>query len=401
MLESGESSFDVAIAGAGLAGASLALRLARRGVRVALLDAAAFPREKLCGEFLSPECWGVFERLGLEDAVHESGFEPIRTVRLTGTTGRVLEAAIPDADERPGIGLSRAVLDERLVRSAQAAGAEVFERARVSGPVVVDERVVGVEARHPERGAFAIHATVTIAADGRHSVLVRRTGTTRGRSWFRPALFGLKHHLRLTDDHPGAEPRGTVSLHSVPGGYVGSCRVGRAGETVNLCGLLPERLAKRHRGDLDALAAAEFGRNPHLARLWAGAVPDGEWKSVARVRVESSRPERPGILYAGDGQGTVDPLGGQGMTMALLGAELIEPFVTQALREGGVGPVLQRAYDRAWHRRFDRRIRLCRAFHHMLIHPWLIDLGSAIGPAGAGLLGAAFDLTREPLACRT
>jgi 2-polyprenyl-6-methoxyphenol hydroxylase-like FAD-dependent oxidoreductase len=75
--------FDVAIAGAGVAGGSLALRLARDGARVALLDPAGFPRDKLCGEFLSPECWGVFDRLGLTESVVQLGYHPIHRVRLT------------------------------------------------------------------------------------------------------------------------------------------------------------------------------------------------------------------------------------------------------------------------------------------------------------------------------
>ena len=62
-------TFDVAIAGAGLAGSALALRLARGGARVALLDAATFPRDKLCGEYLSPESWSVLDRMDLVDEV--------------------------------------------------------------------------------------------------------------------------------------------------------------------------------------------------------------------------------------------------------------------------------------------------------------------------------------------
>ncbi|MBV8229467.1 MAG: FAD-dependent monooxygenase, partial [Planctomycetaceae bacterium] len=70
----GSGPFDVVIAGAGLAGGSLALRLARVGARVALLDPARFPRDKLCGEFLSPECWGVLDDLGLAGAVTRRGY---------------------------------------------------------------------------------------------------------------------------------------------------------------------------------------------------------------------------------------------------------------------------------------------------------------------------------------
>src|SRR3954470_2980290 len=107
MLDDSTRPFDVAIAGAGLAGGSLALRLARSGARVALLDPGVFPRDKLCGEFLSPESWGVLGRLGVADEVARTGYHPIRRVRISTPRGRVLEADVVGPDGLPGIGLSR------------------------------------------------------------------------------------------------------------------------------------------------------------------------------------------------------------------------------------------------------------------------------------------------------
>jgi flavin-dependent dehydrogenase len=390
---------DVLIVGAGLAGGALALRLARRGLRVRLLDAARFPRPKLCGEFLSPEGAAALERLGPALARLLEASEPIRVARLTTPGGRALEARVIDADGRPGAGLSRTVMDHAIVEAAVAAGVAFGDDTRVSGPIVDAEgRVVGVSARRGrDASARAFHARLVVAADGRGSPLVKATGRTRVRSRFRPALFGLKRHL--VTEHPdadAAEPPGTVSLHLVRGGYIGACRID--GGRTNLCGLLPDRLAARHRGDLDALAAAEFPRNPALGRLWAASAPDGPWKTVANVRVEHHEPTAPGILYAGDARGTVDPLGGQGMTMALLGAELIEPFVVHAMTSGAEGatPAVQAAYARAWERRFAGRIRLCRLFHHLLIRPAIIDLAARVPAIGPDLLAAAFQWTRDP-----
>ena len=388
--------YDVVIAGAGLAGGTLALRLARGGAKVALVDPARFPREKLCGEYLSPECWGVLDRLGLTASVERLGYHPIRRVRVTTPRGHALEADVTGADGLPGIGLSRSALDALIVATARAEGIDVFEGTRASAPVVVDGRVAGLVARQGADVSMELLAGVTVAADGRHSALVARTGRTRPRSRFRPRLFGLKRHL-ATDDapDPAMEPPGTVGLHLVPGGYVGACRV----ETgmANLCGLLPESVLKRHRGDLDRLADDVFRANPVLARIWdrARARPSGGWKTVAGVRVEASRPTVPGILYAGDCQGTIDPLGGQGMTMALLGAEMLAPFVQRALARGAEAPI-QAEYDAAWHRRFDRRVNLCRAYHHLLVNPAVVDVASAFKSASERLLTALFELTREP-----
>ena len=385
--------FDVAIAGAGLAGAALALGLAKAGARVALIDAGRFPREKLCGEFLSPEAWGTLERLGVADEVAGSGYQPIRRVRLTTPRGTVLEAEIVGPDGLPGIGLSRWALDDLLVRRARAAGVSVFEGTRVGGPILEGGRVAGLAARHATAGPVEVRAAVTVAADGRHSALVRRTGTTRGRSWLRPPMFGLKRHLTVADPD-AAEPEGTVGLHAIRGGYVGTCRI--EGALTNLCALLPESAARRHRGDLDRLAAADFPGNPTLGRLWSASVPAGPWKAVSGVRVEASTPRLGGIFYAGDCRGTVDPLGGQGMTMALLGAEALAPFLRSALLPNAPVDRLQVAAAAAWHRRFDRRVRLCRLFHHALTRPTLLDLAPTLRSLAPHVLAACYHATREP-----
>ena len=388
--------FDVLIAGAGLAGGSLAVRLARAGLNVAILDASTFPRAKICGEFLSPECWRAFDELGLTGKIDQIGYEPIHKVRISTPRGREVTAEVVDPDGRPGIGLSRWALDDLLLQTARGAGATVFEATRATGPVIEAGRVVGVTTRLVTGEPGTFRSRVTVAADGRQSPLVKQTGRTRGRSWFRPRAFGMKRHWHLIDPTDGERP-GTVGLHLIPGGYGGTCRI-EGGQT-NLCALLPETAVKRHRGDLDRVARDQLARNPALARLVVGGEPVGDWKTVAGVRVQTSTPQFPGILYVGDAQGTVDPLGGQGMTMALLGAAELVPFVTSGVLDG-VTPTLQDRWGQTWRRRFGRRIDLCRAFHHFLIHPSLTDAASILGPAAAHFLAGCYGLTREPARSR-
>ena len=385
-------TFDLAIAGAGPAGSALGLQLARQGARVALFDPASFPRDKLCGEYLSPESVPVLDRLGLAGVLAAASPQEVRQLWITTPRGRSVTARA-DAHHPPGIGLSRSVLDDLLVRAARAVGAHVFERTRVSAPLLRDGRVAGLVVRHPALGLATVEARVTVAACGRSSVLVRQTGRTRVRDRLRGRYFGLKRHLSI----PGADDDGTVGLHVVPGGYGGLCGVG--GGLTNFCALLPESSVRSCRGDLDRVAREVLGRNPVLDRLLASSVPAGPWKTVAGVRVEVSTPRVPGILYAGDAQGTVDPLAGQGMTMALTGAELLAPFVAQSLTAGpGADTALQLAVQAAWHDRFDHRVRLCALLHHALIHPSFIDLAShTLGTLAPRLLRACYRQTRGPV----
>jgi len=383
-----DALYDVAISGAGLAGASLALSLAARGLRVAVVDPATFPRDKLCGEFLSPECWEVFERLGLSGEIERSGFHAIRKVLVTTPRGREVVADVTGPDDPPGIGLSRSMLDDLLVRSARAAGATVIEGARARGPTLdADGRVSGLLI-----GDHGLRARVTIAADGRHSALVRQTGTIRARRWTRRNHVGLKRHLWAWPRH--SEPDGTVGLHVFAGGYGGTCLV--EGGLTNLCAMVPEAAIRSRKGDLDLTAREILGRNPSLARLLDASQPGGSWKTVSGVRVETSDPNVPGILYAGDCMGTVDPLGGQGMTMALLGAEAIAPFVVRGLA-GGIDARLQAEWRAEWRGRFDRRVRLCAVFHEVLTRPGLVDAASRLGRGASRLLTECYRWTREPV----
>jgi flavin-dependent dehydrogenase len=385
---------DVVISGAGLAGSALAILLARAGADVALVDAGRFPRPKLCGEYLSAEGAAALDRLGLAGDLERLRPHAIDRSRLTLPSGRSIEAPARGPDGRPALGLSRSALDALLVQTATDAGATLIDQARVGAPIVDDARgVVGVTARRADGSTLEVRARVVIAADGRHSSLVKQTGDTRTRERFRPRLFGLKRHFVVADPEAG-DPEGTVTLHLLPGGYVGSCRV--EGGLTNLCGLLPESAVKEARGDLDRLADAWFPRNPALDRLRRAGEPADAWKTVAGVQVEASRPRMPGILYAGDCRGTVDPLGGQGMTMALLGSELLAPLVLDALTVGAADAALQRRHEAAWHRRFDRRIRLCGLFHQTLTRPWLLEGLARLPRLAAMVTAEGFDRTRDP-----
>lgn len=362
--------WDVIVAGAGPAGSALAIRLAEAGARVLLVDRAEFPRDKLCGEFLSPECWPMLDALGVGESVRDSGYQPIRRLRLWTSAGSCVESSMQQRPDRPAIGLSRARLDQILVRRAAEVGTVVMENVQVVELVEHAGTVIGVHARpiagqSGSRGVQRLFARVIVAADGRRSTVVRASGhTTRSRRCTPANVCAVKRHYRVAG--PNA-PGDAIELHSFPGGYGGTCGV-EAG-VVNLCTLLPIALLRRSRGRIERALRAVTKKN-RLADLLDDAEPLSDWKTIPDVHVQRSRPTVAGVLYVGDAIGTVDPLGGEGMAMAIEGAFVAARFVLRALESRcGCDRALQRGYEAAWNGRFNQRIRLCRAFSWLLARP--------------------------------
>jgi flavin-dependent dehydrogenase len=151
--------FDVAIVGAGPAGAAAAIAARRAGAEVLLLDRAAFPRDKPCGDGIAAEAVDVLDQLGVHGVT--DGYPPVTRLRLVGPGGGAVARPLP----RPAYTIPRRVFDERLVRAAVAAGA-VLRRHTVrtiagTGPVTIDGR---------------FRADVLIGADGAGSVVRRALG---------------------------------------------------------------------------------------------------------------------------------------------------------------------------------------------------------------------------------
>ena len=124
--------YDVIIAGGGPAGASAAIHLSMSGARVLLAEQKRFPRAKLCGEFISPECTVHFERLGVVEQMLAAGPTSLNeTVFYSRGGNRVRVPSAWFGAQGVALGLSRAEMDERLLRRAANCGVEVLEDAHV------------------------------------------------------------------------------------------------------------------------------------------------------------------------------------------------------------------------------------------------------------------------------
>jgi flavin-dependent dehydrogenase len=353
--------FDVIVVGAGPAGAAAAARLAEAGLRVALLERAA-GREpaKVCGEYLSPGCLPILQRLGaLSDVLHAGG-RPLRGVRLH--LDRVaLRAHYPGAPEAGGpraLAVSRRRLDPILLEQACRRGAELLRGFQVSGLLRDGPAVVGVRGRRAGRDA-CLRGRLVLGADGRHSVVARRLGPVVRHAWLdKVALVG---HF--------AGVAGTTDAAEI---FVGRARyailnplapdTANVGMVVDRCELQPGEPAARERERL-------VPSIPGLADRLAGAVPLGPIRRLGPLAHRAARLTAPGAALLGDAAGFVDPFTGEGIYAALRSAELVARHALPALaRESH--PLLA-GYAADWRREIGGKRPLCLLLQHAIRRPWL------------------------------
>lgn len=359
---------DVLVVGAGPAGSAAATWLARAGLRVIAVDRAAFPRDKPCSEYMSPETVRLLDRLGVVGDLEAAGAVPLRGTAVTAPLGARLHGLFAQAGHQPfrptGLSVARRVLDHRLVEAARAAGADVIERAAVEELLYDAGAVAGAVIREAGGGRRPIRARLTVGADGLRSVVARRLG---GRRHGRPRRVAFVAHAT------GVPAMGeSAELHVGPGGYAGLNRIG--GGRVNVALVVSAARARAAGGRAEAFFLETLRELPGVgSRVDAGSLvrpvlatgPFAAW---------SRRVTADGAALVGDAADFFDPFTGEGIYSALRGAELLAGCATEALaRPGTVTAGRLAPYRRARRRAFLGKWVVERLIGYAMISPRLFD----------------------------
>jgi geranylgeranyl reductase family protein len=357
-------NFDVIIAGAGPAGSSAAIHLAREGFHVLLVEQKEFPRPKLCGEFISPECEQHFQRLGVAGAMTSSAPSLISETVFYSTRGQHVTVPSRWFGGPAAFGLSRAVMDDVLLRKAQECGVNVVEGATIHEPIIEGTKVAGVKLRidGQERKHYA---PITIDATGRASILTRKFSHKKVQN----AHIAFKVHLRNTRVAPNA-----CEIYFYPGGYGGLSSI--EGGLSNLCFIISAELVKRHRSDPEKVVHEAVMKNQRAAHTLEQAEAESEWLSASWERFGRQQPSpAKGLLAIGDSAAFIDPFTGSGMLMAFESGELAAAVI--AGRRDNLAAV-ESEYAAEYVRKFNSRLRICGLLRRAAFKPGLAGLGIAI-----------------------
>lgn len=378
----GNAPLDVLIVGAGPAGSATAWHLARRGLRVSLVDRAHFPRDKVCSEYLSPEAARLLDALGVLARVEPAG-APIRGTTVHGPRGASLTGTFARAEVRPwretGLAVARRILDAELVAAAVAAGATLREGRSVEALLHESGGVAGAVLRDADGGRETLRARLVIGADGLRSVVARRLGGPAAGRVGRLERVAFVAHVA---EVPGLE--GVTEMHVGAEGYVGLNRIALAPQVANVALVVPARVAAEARGNVERFFFEQLARHPGVRgrvdprRLVRRVLVTGPFASRARRVVAD------GALLVGDAADFFDPFTGEGIYSALRGAELAAAVAAEALADAA--PVTARRlapYARARRQAFLGKWAVERLVGYGMLAPALFDRAIArIGRRG-------------------
>lgn len=374
---------DAIVVGAGPAGSAAAIHLARRGLNVALLEKSTFPRDKVCGDGLTPRATKQLIRLGI-DTSEEAGWLHNKGLRIYGGRVTPFEMPWPELADFPNYGLvrPRSELDKMLADQAVACGAQLFEQTNVTEAILHDRsgRIIGVRAKDGRE----FKAPFVVAADGNSARLAISMGLNKRddrpmgvavRTYYTSPRHNddyLESWLELWDGKPGQS-------NLLPGyGWVfgmgdGTCNVGL--------------------GMLNTSSA--FGQTDYkaLLRAWLDNTPE-EWgfrdanmtTSIKGAALPMSFNRQPaytrGLLLVGDAAGMVNPFNGEGISYAMESAELAASAIAEAHYRGVGTTAAERAlqgYPTQLKAAFGGYYRLGNIFVKLIGNPKIMHLCTTYG----------------------
>lgn len=353
--------YDVAIIGGGLAGLSMAIQLAKENFSVIVIEKEVYPFHRVCGEYISFECWNYLESIGYP--LSDMDLPVIKNLVVSAPNGNKVTHALTLG----GFGISRYKIDAELAQIAREGGAVVQEDEKVN-EVIFNGRFF-----HVQCASFTIKAKVVAASFGKRSNLDVKW--KRPFAIQRPGKFnnyiGVKYHVK-TD-----APADTIALHNFADGYCGLSQI--ENDNYCLCYLTTAGNLKKSGNSIAAMEKNILYQNPLLKNIFLTATfLRKEPVTIAQVSFTKKKQVEDHMLMVGDAAGMITPLCGNGMSMALHAGKLAADSITAFLQHKISRQQMEEAYSTQWNTLFAKRLRTGRFIQRMFGSPRLTNLFIAI-----------------------
>lgn len=359
--------------GAGPGGSATAYHLARHGADVLLVDRATFPRDKVCGDGLTPRGVRALQRMDVDPG--DAGFVRVDALRTYGWNGFVLDLRWPTATSFPSLGVvrTRLDLDHLLVQQAVKAGVRFEQGAEATTPILDGGRVVGAEIGNGE--ARRVRARYVVASDGASSRFAGQAGVARIPD--RPVAAAARRYYRSPrPQEPVLES--FLSLQDGTGllagyGWVFPVEEGLYNVGVGVLKSPKHTRSLTVRKAMEAFvrqlpAEWEMTETNAVGPLQSGPIPMGINREPLAV---------PGMLVVGDAGGMVNPFNGEGIAFAMESGELAAELIVEAMARNR--PAIAQMYPSVVHQRYARYFHIGRNWLRMLGNPTFMRLAVRYG----------------------
>ncbi|MBA2379428.1 MAG: NAD(P)/FAD-dependent oxidoreductase [Blastocatellia bacterium] len=374
---------SVAIVGAGPAGSALAIRLAGAGFGVTLIERDRFPRQKLCGEFVSPGALPHFAELGVAERIESVGGAAIHETRFYEPGGRSVTVPSAWLGSSSALSISRAQMDLALLERAVEAGVTVFDGAPLTAVSHADGFVESIKVKH-EGKEVTVAADLFVDAAGRAKPLTRMvTGAAPPAE--KPPYIGFKSHFR-----PRVSNSGRCEIFLFDGGYAGWSPIENG--HANLCFMVRSEVARERGGHAGRIVDELICQNSRAAEMLDGAERVEKWLAVtvSGFGIAELTPAL-NVFAVGDAGAFIDPFTGSGMLMALEGAETLAGVVKGHQEVNSARQV----YRSEFRNRFAGRLRTSAFLRRAAFMPRLAKLAVIAAGSSAGLSEMLARLTRR------
>jgi flavin-dependent dehydrogenase len=336
---------DVVIIGGGLAGLTSAIHLSKFGLEVTLIEKNEYPKHKVCGEYISNEVLPYFQWLGLEISILKPS--TISKVAFSTAKGKMISGNLPLG----GFGISRFELDNYLYLKAIKNGCQIIQETVSDVQFIEDEFYISTS------NNLQLKSKIVLGAFGKRSNIdlkLHRDFIQKKSPW-----LAVKAH------YSGEFPDDLVGLHNFKGGYCGVSKV--ENNRINICYLVDYETFKQYK-NIEEFQSKVIYKNPHLKAVFESCELLFEKPlTISQISFEKKDTVENHILMIGDTAGSIHPLCGNGMAMAIHSAKIVSELIINFLdHKINTRNELEEKYTQEWNANFKSRLSTGRFLSKIL-----------------------------------
>lgn len=346
--------YDIILIGGGLAGLSLAIELKKRKFSVLVIEKGSYPRQKVCGEYISMESHKQLHTLC--PALVELNLPLINRFLLTTTSKHQFKTKL----DLGGFGISRFALENLLFIEAKSLGV-VFEMPNKAVKVNFDSD----SSTYTVTTKFYIfYSRLVCNSTGRKSNFET---LKKSNQYSDTNYIAVKYHVKINRD------AGQIEIHNFPGGY---CGISNVEEGMScLCYIVNSKMLKSASNSIVDMEKRYLYQNKNLEKIFTTAeFITSEPITISGIKFISKKPYEDGVFYLGDAAGTIAPITGNGMSIAIRSAHNLALSFEKYFQDSITKKQLIREYSGFWIKQFYSRIQLSRYFQKLSEYPFLTNL---------------------------